>query len=238
MGRDTSAQWRSKVKTPLIGFAELYKQLVSMFMKIKDMTSAQKADFFRDCNPEDRGFDEALEALAHEAWKGELATTVDPFYVGTLSAMLGRSFKIGEIDISYNAVPNENPSNIWLLSMMEFLSEQRFGRPLYQLIAEARKGIKESSESSDQLQRIIQDGHKLRYGESVVPTKGKIDHRIIFSFGLGLGLEELTCEELATFFDGYCPTCSKEHDPESLCRQRDSLKLRQQMAIDWGTGKS
>lgn len=149
--------------------------------------------------------------------------------------MLGRSFKINDIDISYNAIPNENPSNIWLLSMMEFFSEQRFGRPLYQLIAEDSKGIKESS---DQLQRIIQDGHKLRYGESVEPTKGKIDHRIMFSFGLGLGLEELTGEELATFFDTFCPTCSKEHDPESLSRQRESLKLRQRAAIDWGKKSS
>jgi hypothetical protein len=97
-------------------------------------------------------------------------------------------------------------------------------------VAEDRKGIKESS---DQLQRIIQDGHKLRYGETIEPTKGKVDHRIILSFGLGLGLEELTCEELATFFDHYCPTCIKEHDPDALCRQRENYKLRQQVAINW-----
>jgi len=84
------------------------------------------------------------------------------------------------------------------------------------------------------VQRIMQDGHKLRYGEEIEATKGKIDHRIIFSFGLGLGLDNLTCEELASFFDNLCPTCSKERDPHSLCRQRANLKVQQQTAINWG----
>jgi hypothetical protein len=123
MGRDTPAQWRSKVRPPLVGFAEIYKQLVSMFMKIKDMTPAQRAEFFRNCDPEDRGVEEALEELSRGAWNEEQERAVDPFYVLTLSALLGRSFKIGDIDILYKRIPNENASNIWLLSMMEFISE-------------------------------------------------------------------------------------------------------------------
>jgi hypothetical protein len=35
-----------------------------MFMKIKDMTPAQTAEFFRNCDPKDRSFEEAMEALA------------------------------------------------------------------------------------------------------------------------------------------------------------------------------
>jgi hypothetical protein len=231
MRRDESAGWSGKVKPSLIGFAGIYKQIVCGSLEIAKLPPAQREQLLRSVDPTDRSVEEKLEILGENAWSEEELTRVDPFYVLTFSALTGRSFRIGEIDIAYSSIPNENPANAWLLMMMEFVSEQRFGRPLYQLVAEDRKGVKESSEK---MQRIMQDGHKLRYGETIEATKGKIDHRIMFSFGLALGLDNLSCEELASFFDEFCPTCQKEHDPDSLCRQRDNLKQQQQTAIDWG----
>jgi hypothetical protein len=53
------------------------------------------------------------------------------------------------------------------------------------------------------------------------PFKGKIDHSNIFQFGLGpLGLQNLTAEELAIFFDAFCPSCHNAHNGDALRRQR------------------
>jgi len=52
------------------------------------------------------------------------------------------------------------------------------------------------------------------------PFKGKVDHSIIFGFGLGLGLENLSGEELAVFFDRFCPGCREAHNANALRRQR------------------
>jgi len=234
MRRDESARWRSKIKPSLSGFAGIYKQIVRTSLELAKLPSARREQLLQSVDPTDKSVEEELERLGKKAWTEEELTRVDPFYVLTLSALTGRSFRIGEVDIVYSSIPNENPANAWLLMMMEFVSEQRFGRPLYQLVAEDRKGVKDSSE---QVQRIMQDGHKLRYGENIEATKGKIDHRIIFSFGLALGLDNLSCEELASFFDAFCPSCVKEHDPDSLCRQRNNLKQQQRTAIDWGRSR-
>jgi hypothetical protein len=52
------------------------------------------------------------------------------------------------------------------------------------------------------------------------PFKGKADHSSIFGFGLGLGLENLSGEELAIFFDRFCPSCREVHNADALRRQR------------------
>lgn len=115
--------------------------------------------------------------------------------------------------------------------MSEFLAQQRHGRPLYQIHFEDSVGIKDSSEM---MITIIEDGHKVRYGEPVTPPKGKMDHWIILDMGLGRGLEKLTNEELADFFDEFCPTCERHHDPDSMGRQRKSIQEQRTAALAWG----
>jgi hypothetical protein len=225
--------YKNEVHPSLLGFAAIYSELVRMSSELNKLTPAERERVLRETDFDDRGVDERLQELVQEAGKREAPTTIDPFYVMTVTALERRPLKVGEIEVSFGAFPDDNPNNLRLLSMMEFLAEQRFGRPLYQLVAEDRAGVKESSVK---MQRIIHDGHKLRYGERIVPIKGKLDHRIIFSFGLGLGLEKLTAEKLASFFDDFCPTCSSEHDPDSLRRQRDDIQMQRTAAIEWGAG--
>lgn len=56
------------------------------------------------------------------------------------------------------------------------------------------------------------DPNRLRF-------KTDMDHFTLITGGLDLGLEKLTGEELADFFDEFCP-CGKEHTVESLTKLR------------------
>jgi hypothetical protein len=83
------------------------------------------------------------------------------------------------------------------------------------------------------IMRILEDGHKLQYGEPVAAPRGKTDHRIILDMGLGRGLENLTNEELAEFFDEFGPTCEKEHDSDSMGRQCNAIDEQRKAALTW-----
>jgi hypothetical protein len=47
----------------------------------------------------------------------------------------------------------------------------------------------------------------------------------------GLGVEELTQEELADFFDKYCPCGAKGHDPDALKKHRGRFKKALQKSL-------
>jgi hypothetical protein len=76
-------------------------------------------------------------------------------------------------------------------------------------------------EASRRFQRTFADYEAIRCDkQKPKPFKGKIDHSNMFQFGLGLGLENLTAEELAIFFDRFCPSCRDAHNKDALRRQR------------------
>jgi hypothetical protein len=154
----------------------------------------------------------------------------DAFYAASLSAAGRAAVKVGDHEVCCELPISETlPGNRWLLGTVEFLAQQRFGRPLYQIHADDSTGDKSSSEM---MLRILGDGHRLRYGKPIKLPKGKIDHRILLDMGLGRGLEKLTNEELAGFLDEFCPTC-EEHNADSVGRQRNRLLEQRQNALNW-----
>jgi hypothetical protein len=231
---DELPAWKEKIKPNFLELAEIYREYVQMHEKSKNMSEEERAEFY---GPEP---DDATITAIHEklgrlvADEGEeQAAAGDAFFAGSLSAIGRQPIKVGNYGVSLD-LPNTSQerfaANRYLLSMGEFIAQQRFGRPFYQLHFEDAAGVKDSSQK---MMRILEDGHKLRYGELVPPPKGKIDHRIILDMGLGRGLENLTNEELASFFDEFCPTCDKNHDPDSMGRQRKAIDRQRRDALAW-----
>jgi hypothetical protein len=99
-----------------------------------------------------------------------------------------------------------------------FLHWERHKTPLDQDIERMNSG---DGGASRRFQRTFADYEAIRCDQKKPkPFKGKIDHSNIFGFGLGLGLENLTGDELAIFFDRFCPGCRDAHNKDALRRQR------------------
>ncbi len=79
---------------------------------------------------------------------------------------------------------------------------RRFRKPLWKLVQEEWDG---SVKAAKNLVRLREDWQQLGRGQELKPFKGHLDHHQILEVGLSLGLEKLTAEELADFFDQICP---------------------------------
>jgi hypothetical protein len=237
MRTDRSAEWRGKVQPELLKLADIYKVLVQMHKQSKHMTPKERETFYNepfggkepDLGMYKAAYEELRKLVTREG--EEQGAAGDAFYAASLSAAARTTVKVGDHEVCCELPVSEKlAGNRWLLGMAEFLAQQRFGRPLYQIQFEDSAGHKDSSEM---MLRILDDGHRLRYGELIKPPKGKIDHRILLDLGLGRGLEELTNEELASFLDNFCPTCEDHHNADSIGRQRKSILEQRQNAIHW-----
>jgi len=79
--------------------------------------------------------------------------------------------------------------------------------------------------ASRRIQRTIADLEQLRCGQGPIePFKGNVEHWSMFELLWGMGLEKLTPEELAIFFDKYCPCDSETHAPDTLKKLRARFK--------------
>jgi hypothetical protein len=108
------------------------------------------------------------------------------------------------------------PSNEQI-GMLEFLHFNRHGKPLAPDLYLAR------TRKPDAWKRVIlteQDYATVVCAAGrVKASKADPTHADVFLFGIGLGLEELTEEELADFFDNYCWRGSA-HDGKALKKQQ------------------
>jgi len=239
MRSEKSAGWAGKLQPELLKLAEIYKLMVQMRERSKHMEPKEREAFYNEPfggkEPGRRMYKAAHKELSKlVAREGEeQGAAGDAFYAASLAAAERVAVKVGDHEVSckLSATTSEKlAANRYLLGMAEFLAQQRFGRPLYQIQAEDSAGHKESSEM---MLRILDDGHCLRYGAPIKPPKGKIDHRILLDLGLGRGLEKLTNEELASFLDKFCPTCRVQHNADSIGRQRNCVLEQRQNALNW-----
>lgn len=89
-------------------------------------------------------------------------------------------------------------------------------------------------EAHKRIIRTEEDFATLRHSKGPIsPSKFDAIHSDIFACGLGMGLEKLTPEELADFFEMHC-WCGEEHDPDSLKKQRARRKTNFAAAFDAG----
>ena len=92
---------------------------------------------------------------------------------------------------------------------------------------ESLQNAKEADEQGDvsawdRIARTARDWRTIVFKKGAIkPFQGGIYHRDIFEFGLSFasGMEKLTGEELAQFFDFYCPCGKETHDARALQKQ-------------------
>src|SRR5581483_2274600 len=74
---------------------------------------------------------------------------------------------------------------------------------------------------SCRVQCTVSDLEQLRCGQGPIQApKVDLEHGSLFEVLWGFGIERLTSEELAVFFDDACTCGCEAHDPEMLSRQR------------------
>jgi hypothetical protein len=80
-------------------------------------------------------------------------------------------------------------------------------------------------EASQRILRTLRDLEQLRCSKGPIqPFKVNFEHSGMFEALWGFGIEKLTPEELATFFDQFCQCNSEAHDPDGLKHQQKRFK--------------
>jgi hypothetical protein len=74
--------------------------------------------------------------------------------------------------------------------------------------------------STSRVLRTATDMEQLRCGKPIRPFKGNLEHQSMFESFWGFGLERLSPDELADFFDQFCPCAREGHDPDALKKHR------------------
>ena len=106
-------------------------------------------------------------------------------------------------------------------AMLEFFHFQRHRRPL----SADLKASTMDGEALKRLGRTFGDyGMALSGDGPIKPGKGNQDHADIFIFGLEMGLEKLTADELAEFFNENCWCGNPDHDAAALKKHRKRIQ--------------
>lgn len=114
------------------------------------------------------------------------------------------------------------------LGVVEWIHFERHRTPLKMDVG---KRSAKDYEASRRILRTAGDLEALRCNRTIPAFKGgETEHRSMFETLWGFGLEKLTPEELALFFDAYCP-CEKVHDPDALKKARNRLRQVLERAI-------
>jgi len=104
------------------------------------------------------------------------------------------------------------------LGIAEALHFERHRSPLK---VDLRKILARDFKASKRILRTLNELEQLRCGKGPIPPfKSNLEHSGIFEALWGFGIEKLTSEELATFFDQYCRCGSDAHDPDALKKHR------------------
>lgn len=114
-------------------------------------------------------------------------------------------------EISLNSLSDDNGS----------IELQHWDRHKIPLRFDVEKMADKNWDASRRVQRTIADLEQLRCGKGpILPFKFQIEHADIFLTLWGLGIEKLSPEEMADFFDRFCPCGCDGHDPSALKNQR------------------
>jgi hypothetical protein len=89
---------------------------------------------------------------------------------------------------------------------------------------DAEKRLAKDFDASQRVLRTASDLERLRCEKGPIqPFKGNLEHWNMFEVLWGYGLEKLSPEELAEFFDSYCP-CGEPHDADALKKTRNRFR--------------
>lgn len=100
---------------------------------------------------------------------------------------------------------------------LENLYWKHYKEPLWIALQKVQQG---DVNAYRRVMRIGEYYQRRRFSQGPMkPAKGDPDHSDLLEMGLDMGLDKLSPEELADFFDTFCP-CGKIHDPDALKKQR------------------
>jgi hypothetical protein len=175
----------------------------------------EMAQLFKECI-------QALESLGPNASR-ELAASIEARLDERLEEIKTRYS--GPVQLPKNSFPCEivfpfeSARDDGEIAVASALHWERHKVPLAQDIE--RMNMRDG-EATRRILRTMADYEAIRCEQKKPkPFKGKIDHSNLFQIGLGpLGLQNLTAEELAIFFDRFCPSCREAHNANALRRQR------------------
>lgn len=121
--------------------------------------------------------------------------------------------------LSKNVPPEERERK----GLAEFLHWERHHESLETAEEADRQG---DLSAWDRLARTLRDWRIIFFKKGAIkPFQGGMYHQDIFQWGFSFesGMEKLTAEELASFFDNVCP-CEKIHDSRALRKQLARLR--------------
>jgi uncharacterized protein YdcH (DUF465 family) len=175
---------------------------------------------------------------AERAWKILKQSDRTPERLGEIQRQLDE--KLGSIEHRYSGPVQAPPGTFGVeavftkqtmtsqsesAAVAEYLHWNRHKTPLEQDVHEMQS---KDYAASTRVQRTLQDYEVLRCDQGPVkPFKGGqdgTDHWDFLVMGWGLGLQNLSPEELADFADNYCLCGRKDHNPDNLKQQRLRVK--------------
>lgn len=114
------------------------------------------------------------------------------------------------------------------LMVFEWFFFKRFRYPLAVALQRERAG---ELDAHEHLARARDEFWKKGHGYRVPPFKVHEIHSDLIELGLGLGLADLSNEELADCFESICP-CGKEHSADAMKKQRNRVQEQLRAALE------
>jgi len=196
--------FRTKLQPSYLRFAEIYRDAV------RELKEIQKLGLSRE------RLNEATGNLGRKITE-QMIRELAPITPADLPDLAGS-------DAFYNAafeiLESEDATRAHEIAILEFDAENRYHQPFLSIAKSHANGDKHATAK---FYRLLLDRENVRYGCGLPGFKGNIDHRILMSCGLGSGLENLSAEELAAFYDEFCPCRVDGHDSDDLRKLRKRI---------------
>lgn len=206
----SKTSWRGKLNPLFVKSAEFNRQVRTLAKSEDAFEREQAAHIYREGMSQ---LSAEADALADEMKKQiPRPTFSEPFF---------RALGIENLD------PKADLSNDPEF-FRHFLCFCRFGKTFKELNREYEAGNRTAIEQMNGLRLEVDlwkigdvDPNRLQF-------KRDFDHFTLMACGIGLGVENLSGDELADFFDECCPCGEKEHSVENLNKLR--LRIREQFS--------
>ncbi len=224
------SQALTRLRESVLPFSNMRKSEPKPLVKrLEDLAKRRQESIVAKCHP-------AIFELA-QLWKDSIKAfkALEPSrpheLIAEIEAHLGN--RLAEIHRNYSgpAPPNPKTFTAQIIFSEEALTSKSDAQGIAEILHFERHKIplkvdlqKRQVRDWNATQRVLRthrDLEQLRCGKGPIQRfKGDIEHSNMFETLWGFGLERLTSEELADFFDTYCPCGSEAHDPDALKKQR------------------